>query len=381
MVRKDWNESVKRGDLDQRKIETLHDVCWRRVVLDEGKFHSSIVTRMAACSRVCGGASLKVHLPLYTVIRMSTSKPLTTIAHIARETSKTFAKSICALRADRRWAVTGTPIQNRLTDLYSLFKFLQCYPFSNLKVFNNHVTRNWKANDPIAVAKLKNLVNCLSIGRPKDTIELPPRNDVLVPVQLGVQEEQLYQAIQRDARHNLDIANSGSLFNTLRQVNLLRLVCNHGLRSNGSGQYHQSFSTKEAAWTQRAAQWRFDHLDALGLAQCSNPDCNQDLSSSLPQDTEHEHEDEPYIEKDLTILCSGCHAKGSKDTSNYIAVCHHSPRQHHGDASAECDNTFDGEGTFSMSQNQSTLVPPDYVPPKIKRLIRDLQEVPANTKR
>ncbi|KAL8662377.1 MAG: hypothetical protein Q9202_004772 [Teloschistes flavicans] len=336
VVRKDWNESVKRGDLDQRKIETLHDVCWRRVVLDE--------------------------------------------AHIARETSKTFAKSICALRADRRWAVTGTPIQNRLTDLYSLFKFLQCYPFSNLKVFNNHVTRNWKANDPIAVAKLKNLVNCLSIGRPKDTIELPPRNDVLVPVQLGVQEEQLHQAIQRDARHNLDIANGDSLFNTLRQVNLLRLVCNHGLRSNGSDQYHQSFSTKEVAWTQRAAQWRFDHLDALGLAQCSNPGCNQDLSSSLPQDTEHEHEDEPYIEKDLTILCSGCHAKGSKDTSSYIAVCHHSPRQHHGDASAECNNTFDGEDTFSMSQNQSTLIPPDYVPPKIKRLIRDLQEVPANTK-
>ncbi|KAL9583667.1 MAG: hypothetical protein Q9212_002571 [Teloschistes hypoglaucus] len=324
VVRMDWKESSKRGDLDGREIETLHDVCWRRVVLDE--------------------------------------------AHIAREPSKTFAKSVCALRADRRWAVTGTPIQNRLTDLYSLFKFLQCYPFSNLKVFNSHVTQNWKASDPIAVAKLKNLVNYLSIGRPKNTIQLPPRNDVLVPIQLGAPEEQLYRAIVKDARHSLDTANGDNLFNTLRQVNLLRLVCNHGLQSSGSDQFYQTVSTTGPAWTQRAAQWRFDHLDALGLAQCSNPACKQDLSSSLLPDTDHEHEDEPYIEKDLTLLCSGCHEKGDKDTLKYIAVCHHSPRQCSGDASAECDDLFDRTGTFSTLQHQGTFVRPDYVPPKIERL-------------
>ncbi|KAI4205531.1 MAG: hypothetical protein LQ350_000310 [Teloschistes chrysophthalmus] len=324
VVRMDWKESSKRGDLDQREIETLHDVCWRRIVLDE--------------------------------------------AHIAREPSKTFAKSVCALRADRRWAVTGTPIQNRLTDLYSLFKFLQCYPFSNLKVFNSHVTQNWKASDPIAVAKLKNLVNCLSIGRPKDTVQLPPRNDVLVPIQLGAPEEQLYRAIVKDARHSLDIANGDNLFNTLRQVNLLRLVCNHGLQSSGSDQYYQNVSTTGATWAQRAAQWRFDHLDALGLAQCSNPACKQDLSSSLLPDTDHEHEDEPYIEKDLTLLCSGCHEKGIKDTLNYIVVCHHSPRQYSGNAGAEFDDLFDRAGTLSMlHQHQGTLVRPDYVPPKIER--------------
>lgn len=327
-------------------------------------------------------AILQIHLPLHTIIRVSMSNLLITLAHIAREPSKTFAKSVCALRADRRWAVTGTPIQNRLTDLYSLFKFLQCYPFSNLKVFNSHVTQNWKASDPIAVAKLKNLVNCLSIGRPKDTVQLPPRNDVLVPIQLGAPEEQLYRAIVKDARHSLDIANGDNLFNTLRQVNLLRLVCNHGLQSSGSDQYYQNVSTTGATWAQRAAQWRFDHLDALGLAQCSNPACKQDLSSSLLPDTDHEHEDEPYIEKDLTLLCSGCHEKGIKDTLNYIVVCHHSPRQYSGNAGAEFDDLFDRAGTLSMlHQHQGTLVRPDYVPPKIERLVRDLQEVPAETKR
>ncbi|KAL8776532.1 MAG: hypothetical protein Q9194_003089 [Teloschistes cf. exilis] len=209
-----------------------------------------------------------------------------------------------------------------------------------------------------------------------DTIQLPLRNDVLVPIQLGAPEAKLYKAIGKDARHSLDIANGDSLFNTLRQVNSLRLVCNHGLQSSGSDQYCQNVSTTRAAWTQRAAQCRFDHLDALGLAQCSNPACKQDLSSSLLADTDHEHEDEPYIEKDLTILCSGCHEKGVKDTLNYVAVCHHSR-----DVSAGCDDLFDMTVTSSLLQDQGILIRPDYVPPKIERLVRDLQEVPAETKR
>ncbi|KAL8642194.1 MAG: hypothetical protein Q9228_001097 [Teloschistes exilis] len=194
-----------------------------------------------------------------------------------------------------------------------------------------------------------------------------------IPIQLGAPEAKLYKAIGKDARHSLDIANGDSLFNTLRQVNSLRLVCNHGLQSSGSDQYCQNVSTTRAAWTQRAAQC---HLDALGLAQCSNPACKQDLSSSLLADTDHEHEDEPYIEKDLTILCSGCHEKGVKDTLNYVAVCHHSR-----DVSAGCDDLFDMTITSSLLQDQGILIRPDYVPPKIERLVRDLQEVPAETKR
>uniref|UniRef100_A0A670IHM1 Transcription termination factor 2 n=1 Tax=Podarcis muralis TaxID=64176 RepID=A0A670IHM1_PODMU len=39
----------------------------------------------------------------------------------------------CKLRATARWAVTGTPIQNNLLDMYSLLRFLRCSPFDEFK--------------------------------------------------------------------------------------------------------------------------------------------------------------------------------------------------------------------------------------------------------
>ena len=47
----------------------------------------------------------------------------------AAETNQ--AQTAKALLADIRWCLTGTPIQNKLEDLQSLFSFLRYYPFSH----------------------------------------------------------------------------------------------------------------------------------------------------------------------------------------------------------------------------------------------------------
>ena len=45
------------------------------------------------------------------------------------------ALAVCRLRAARRWAVMGTPIQNKELDLFSLIRFLRLSPFDEHKVW------------------------------------------------------------------------------------------------------------------------------------------------------------------------------------------------------------------------------------------------------
>ena len=217
------------------------------------------------------------------------------VAHIIREPTKFFANPICALQAERRWAVSGTPIQNRLTDLVSLFKFLRCSPFDNRKVFNSQVAQNWKAkSDPDSVAKLKTLVNRLSLRRPKNTIDLSPRRDNLVDLELHEQEWEDYQRVNAMTLNNLQTAgqdiHGATFFNALKWVNELRLIRNHGMKTPIETQRSEE---RPPAWSIQQAQAHFDQLDEVGLAKCSNSSCCQDLSSALSSETGAEHEDEP----------------------------------------------------------------------------------------
>lgn len=56
-------------------------------------------------------------------------------AHIIKERSTRVAKAAYALHGDRRWCVTGTPIINRLEDLFSLIHFLKLQPWDNFSLY------------------------------------------------------------------------------------------------------------------------------------------------------------------------------------------------------------------------------------------------------
>ena len=45
------------------------------------------------------------------------------------------------VHSDSHWAVTGTPIQNKLQDMYSLVKFIQLAPFDDAMVWKSTVER------------------------------------------------------------------------------------------------------------------------------------------------------------------------------------------------------------------------------------------------
>ena len=54
-------------------------------------------------------------------------------AHTIKNAATEVNKACCSIIAERRWALTGTPIQNSLNDMQSLVKFLQHEPWNEAR--------------------------------------------------------------------------------------------------------------------------------------------------------------------------------------------------------------------------------------------------------
>ena len=148
------------------------------------------------------------------------------------------ARAICSLDSVSRWAVTGTPIQNRLGDLATLLKFLKVYPYLEKRAFEADISYVWKSgNVDEAIKRLKRLSGCLLLRRPKDIIQLPPRRDLRCPVDFTPPERHLYEDIRTQVIAHIDEAllrhdnqtRSHSFVNVLQRIEAMRIVCNLGL--------------------------------------------------------------------------------------------------------------------------------------------------------
>ena len=49
------------------------------------------------------------------------------------------AAAVWALKARRRWCLSGTPLQNSVEDLFSYFRFLRFAPYDDLGAFRSMV--------------------------------------------------------------------------------------------------------------------------------------------------------------------------------------------------------------------------------------------------
>jgi superfamily II DNA or RNA helicase len=162
------------------------DQAWDAIVLDEGQF-----------------------------IKNPSSK----IAQIVRE-----------LPAANRVVLTGTPIENRLLDLWSLFAFALPGLLGSQAAFKRH----YADDNPEALSRLRSRVKHFLLRRTKGQVaaDLPPRIEEDIAIELEGEQLKLYQAELKRARGQLLHVSSAqdfqkARFNILASLLRLRQICCH----------------------------------------------------------------------------------------------------------------------------------------------------------
>ena len=136
------------------------------------------------------------------------------------------AKAVRKLRAAVRVAATGTPVENRLSEFWNLFDFLDPGLLGTHEAF----ARRFVGEGGRASALLKRLAAPLVLRRLKGDVlrDLPPKTEVVLRVPLGPAEASAYEACRRRAVETLENANRPEdRIRILAELTRLRRFCCH----------------------------------------------------------------------------------------------------------------------------------------------------------
>lgn len=150
-------------------------------------------------------------------------------------------RSIRRLRAGFRIALTGTPVENNLGDLWSLMEFLNPgYLGSQAGFRNRFMIPIERYGDGERAARLKRLVQPFILRRLKNDPaiiqDLPAKQEIKVYCHLTREQATLYEAVVQDMLQKIEVAEGierkGLVLATLAK---LKQVCNHPAQFLGDG--------------------------------------------------------------------------------------------------------------------------------------------------
>lgn len=163
-------------------------------------------------------------------------------AHLIRNPKTSTFEAVCSLQSSHRLALSGTPLQNNVADLWSLFEFLMpgylgdytsfrrdfVSPISNAKA--NNATSKQKEIAALSITQLHQKVLPFILRRTKDQVltELPPKIVTNVLVALSPLQRRLYLLASSShscAEDDSKFASNGP--DVLSNLQLLRKICVH----------------------------------------------------------------------------------------------------------------------------------------------------------
>ncbi|MGB8858998.1 MAG: SNF2-related protein [Ilumatobacteraceae bacterium] len=151
------------------------------------------------------------------------------------------ARAMRALPAGQRIALTGTPVENRLAELWSIFQIVAPGLLGNATQFRQHFANPIeKEHDPVATAELRRLTGPFLLRRTKAdkslVPDLPDKVEQVAWAPLTREQAHMYQAVVdqllADAQEATGMRRRGLVLAALTR---LKQICNHPAHALGDG--------------------------------------------------------------------------------------------------------------------------------------------------
>lgn len=138
-------------------------------------------------------------------------------------------KTVMKLKGKNRIALSGTPIENHLGELWSIFSFINPGLLGTIKSFQNKYSTPIETQQaPEKVQALKTLVSPYILRRIKSEVlrELPPKTEQTIHVEQTEEEALFYEALRRRAEERMaNLMEENNRIGVLAEITKLRQAC------------------------------------------------------------------------------------------------------------------------------------------------------------
>ena len=137
-------------------------------------------------------------------------------------------KAVCGVNSKVRFALTGTPVENRLGELWSIFSFLMPGYLPPYRTFCARFEKPIvQEDDKDVLRRLNQLTGPFILRRMKSEVlkELPPKTENVHRIELDEQQRKLYLAAVVDAREKLRAAKPEDKMAAFAVLMRLREIC------------------------------------------------------------------------------------------------------------------------------------------------------------
>jgi len=289
---KQWEAEIKNRVSESHKLRVcVHHGPQRTKRFEDLKKYDVVITTYQILVSEHGSSSEREDGPQAGCFGIHWYRIILDEAHTIKNRNAKATQACYALRAEYRWCLTGTPMQNNLDELQSLIRFLRIKPYNDLAIWKDQITRPMaQGRGGVAIKRLQFYLKAFMKRRTKDVLKqegalnpggkptkdgksngfkITARNVESVLAEFSPEERRFYDRLEQRTDKSLEQMMGGEKMNYASALVLLlrlRQACNHPQLVGGSmAKDRDALTTGQASGTQtpRKAKTADNEIDEM----------------------------------------------------------------------------------------------------------------------